>query len=212
MNNFKNYERKVYSQNGEDGIIEYIFNSIGTTNKIAVEIGVSAGLNGSENNSMYLSSQGWKAYWFDCLDNNSIPDNCTFTKEILTADNVVDIFKKLDIPKNIDLLSIDIDGNDYHIREALHDYKPTVCVMEYNGCINGNDEYIMPRNDNYFWPGISDRSFGASLKSLTIQAERLGYDLVYCESMGVNAFFIRKDVNIFKPLTSEEAWVKLCWS
>lgn len=212
MNTFQTYEKKVYSQNGEDGIIEHIFNSIGTTSKIAVEIGVSSGSNGSENNTMLLTTQGWKTYWFDCLDNNSVPSNCTFTKHMLTASNVVSIFENLNIPKDIDLLSIDIDGNDYHIREALKEYKPRVCIMEYNGCFDGAVEYVMPRDDNYFWAGTSDRTFGASLKSYTLQAEALGYDLVYCDSLGVNAFFVRKDVNVFKPLTSEEAWVKLWWS
>lgn len=212
MNTFQAYEKKVYSQNGEDGIIEYIFNSIGTTNKIAVEIGVSSGSNGSENNTMFLAIQGWKTYWFDCLDNNSVPNNCTFTKQILTADNVVKTFESLDIPKDIDLLSIDIDGNDYHIREALSEYRPRVCIMEYNGCFDSKEEYIMPRNDNYFWPGINDRTFGASLKSYAIQAERMGYDLVYCDSLGINAFFVRKDVNVFKSLTSQEAWIKLWWA
>lgn len=212
MNMIKQYEKKVYSQNGEDGIIQHIFDSIGTTNKIAIEIGVSAGASGSENNTMNLAIQGWKTYWFDCLDNDSVPNNCTFTKQILTADNVVDIFQSLDIPKDIDLLSIDIDGNDYHLREALNEYKPRVCIMEYNGCFDGKQDYIMPRNDNYFWPGETDRAFGASLKSYTEQANRLGYDLVYCNSNGVNAFFIRKDVNVFPIKTSEEAWVKLCWA
>jgi GR25 family glycosyltransferase involved in LPS biosynthesis len=211
-NPMKQFEKKVYSQNGEDGIIEHIFNAIGTTSKIAVEIGVSAGEDGSENNTMHLATQGWNTYWFDCLDNNSVPDNCIFTKQILTADNVVKTFESLDIPKDIDLLSIDIDGNDYYIREELSEYRPRVCIMEYNGCFDGKEEYIMPRNDNYFWPGGEDRTFGASLKSYTKQAERLGYDLVYCDSKGVNAFFVRKDINVFPALTSEKAWVKLWWA
>lgn len=112
----------------------------------------------------------------------------------------------------MDLLSIDIDGNDYHLREALSEYRPRVCIMEYNGCFDGAEEYVMPKNDEYGWPGETDRSFGASLKSYTLQANRYGYDLVYCESRGVNAFFVRQDVNPFPARTSEEAWVKLCWA
>lgn len=206
------YEDKIYSQGPEDGIIRHIFNTIGTTNKIAVEIGVSAGSSGYENNTMYLNTQGWKTYWFDCLDNNAVPENCIFTKKLLTADNIAQEFKSLDIPKDIDLLSIDIDSNDYHIREALSEYRPRVCIMEYNGCFDKSTEYIMPRNDEYNWQGIDQRDFGASLKSYTKQANRLGYDLVYCDSNGVNAFFIRKDVNVFPAKTSEEAWIKLYWA
>jgi len=207
------HEKKIYSQSGEDGIIQHIFQHIGADNKVAVEIGISAnsdGLPGYENNTRYLAEMGWKTYWFDCNNSAYIPDNCTFTRKMLTADNVKETFEMLNIPKNLDLLSIDIDGNDYHIREALAEYRPRVCIMEYNGCFDGKEDYIMPRNDNYWWQG--QRDFGASLQSYTYQANRLGYDLVYCNSNGVNAFFIKKDINVFKPLTSQEAWVKLCWS
>jgi hypothetical protein len=208
----KQFENKVYSQNGEDGIIEHIFNYIGTTNKVFAEIGVSAiSYNLIENNTMNLLQKEWSGYWFDCLD-TSVQKNCIFTKKLLTADNVLEIFEALNIPKDLDLLSIDIDGNDYHVRESLKDYKPRLCIMEYNGCFDGSVEYIMPRNDDYYWKGSEQRDFGASLKSYTYQANLLGYDLVYCDSNGVNAFFIRKDINVFKPLSSEEAWVKLCWA
>lgn len=201
------FEKCVYSQNGEDGIIEHIFNIIGTTNKIAVEIGVSVPNGGKQNNTRLLSENGWTTYWFDCLDVSNLPSNCVFTKKKLTADNIVDTFSELNIPKNIDLLSIDIDSNDYHLRKALSEYKPKVCIMEYNGVLDGSTEYIMPRNDNYCWQG--QRNYGASLKSYTKQANEFGYDLVYCESKGVNAFFVRKDVNLFPVKTSEEAWVIL---
>jgi hypothetical protein len=207
------YENKIYSQNGEDGIIQHIFENIGTTNKVAVEIGVSALTNNSdtyENNTMNLLCQGWKTYWFDCSDVKLVPENCVFTKKMLTQDNIAETFESLNIPKDMDLLSIDVDGNDYHLRQALHEYKPRVCIMEYNGCFNGVDEYVMPRNDDYWWQG--QRDFGASLKSYTKQANEMGYDLVYCDSQGVNAFYVRKDINVFQPLTSEQAWVKLCWA
>ena len=207
-----NHEKNIYSQNGEDGIIEHIFNTIGTTNKVAAEIGVSAvsKATGAETNTQYLAEQGWKTYWFDCENVVEIPFDCTFTRKFLTADNVKQTFELLNIPKDLDLLSIDVDGNDYHLREALADYNPKVCIMEYNGCFNGTEEYIMPQNDSYRWHG--QRDFGASLASYTKQADRLGYDLVYCTSEGVNAFFVRKDVNIFKPRTAQEAWIKLCWA
>lgn len=208
-------ENKIYSQNGEDGIIQCIFEAIGTTNKIAVEIGISAssGQQGRiENNTMNLLSSGWKTFWFDCIDPSYVPENCIFTKEFLTIENVTDIFTRVGVPKDFDLLSIDIDGNDYHLREALSKFNPRVCVIEYNGCFDGITEYIMPLNNNYMWSGTADRTFGASLKSYTIQADRMGYDLVYCDSKGVNAFFVRKDINKFTAVSSEEAWVKLCWS
>ena len=154
---------------------------------------------------MNLCNQGWKTYWFDMENPALIPKNCKFTKKELTEDNVLQTFKELNVPIEIDLLSIDIDGNDYYIRNALSSYNPMVYIIEYNGRFASDDDYIMPRNDAYRWNG--QRDFGASLLSLTKQANRLGYELVYCDSKGVNAFFVRKDINVFFNLTSEQAYV-----
>lgn len=207
----KQFEKKIHSQNGEDGIIEHIFNNIGTTNKIAVEFGVSAGGGGLETNTRYLSELGWKTYWIDSELATDLPQNCVFKKQFLTPSNIVKTFKELKVPKEFDLLSIDVDGNDYHLREALEKYSPRVYVIEYNGSIPCDIPYIMPRNDSYVWQ-LWKTNFGASLLSYTEQADRLGYDLVYCESRGVNAFFVRKDINVFPKLSAEHAWVKLWWA
>lgn len=213
-------ENRIYSQNGEDGIIDHIFATIGVTNRVAVEIGVSVTAtdqqgnyisNRMENNTASLADD-WKLYWFDIIDPFTTPGSCTFTNKFLTKDNIVASFEQIGIPKEFDLLSIDIDSNDYYLRDALKGYSPRVVISEYNGCFDGSTEYIMPYNEDYIWPGSTDREYGASLKSLTKQADELGYDLVYCEKKGVNAFFIRKDVNVFKTLTSEEAWVGVWWS
>ena len=130
----------------------------------------------------------------------------TILKRYLTIDNVLESIKFEDIG----CLSVDIDGNDYHIREALDTYMPRVIVMEYNGCFGPTSEYVMGYNENYSL-NIGDIKFGASLLSLINQANRLGYDYVYSESRGADAFFIRKDINPFKTLTSEEGWVELFW-
>jgi hypothetical protein len=193
------------SQNGEDGIIQHIFKSIGTTNKVFVEIGVSASEGEIENNTFNLLNHGWTGYWFDFMEVGCVSPNCKFIKEKVTVDNVVGLFESAGIPKKIDILSIDIDSNDYYIREVLNEYSPSVYIMEYNGCYDSDTDYVMPRDDNYIWKG--QRNFGASLKSLTTQANNLGYDLVYCDSRGINAFFIRKDINVFLPKTSKQAYI-----
>lgn len=214
-------EHKIYSQNGEDGVIDTIFSIIGVTNKIAVEIGVSVTAtdehgdyisNRLENNTAALADNDWRLYWFDIIEPFITPINCTFTNKFLTKDNIVESFEENCIPIEFDLLSIDIDSNDYYLRDALKGYSPRVVISEYNGCFDASVEYVMPYDEDYIWPGTTDREYGVSLKSLTKQADELGYDLVYCEKKGVNAFFVRKDINVFKPLTSEEAWVRLWWS
>jgi len=207
----RRYEVKTHSQNGEDGIINHIFSKIHTTNKIAVEFGVSAGGGGLETNTRRLAEEGWSVFWFDYDDASNLPPNCVFTKEFITASNAASAFAQANIPTEFDLLSIDIDSNDYHVRAALNMYSPRVYVIEYNGNYPGHLEYVMPRDDNYKWK-LWETNFGASLKSLVKQGDALGYDLVYCESRGVNAFFVRKDINPFPVKTAEEAYVKLWWA
>lgn len=207
----KEFERRVFSQNGEDGIIEHIFNGIGTTDKVAVEFGVSAGGGGQQSNSRFLAENGWKTFWFDTRDLSYSPPNCTFKKVLLTPANICSVFEEMGVPTEFDLLSVDVDGNDYHLRQALSGYKPRVCVMEYNGCFPAEQEYIMPHNDDYRWGGWR-KDFGASLTSLTIQANSLGYDLVYCDSQGVNAFYVRRDVNVFPAKEPKDVWVQLWWA
>lgn len=208
----KEYEKKYTSQFGEDGIIEHIFNTIGTTNKIAVEIGVIGDkVDFPENNTWKLHTKGWNCFWFDLTKPNYELENIILTTKYLTSNNISDIFSDLKIPNDFDLLGIDIDGNDYHIRKALRQYKPRVIIMEYNGCYSPHCDYIMPENNNYIWQGENDTTFGASLKSITKLNNEFGYDLVYCTSEGVNAFFIRKDINIFKCKEPDEVFKKVLW-
>lgn len=203
----KKFENKTYSQNGEDGIISYIFEKIGTTNKVAVEIGVTDGGSGAQNNTRLLAENGWKTFWFDLKPPTYKPKNCVFSNRKLTRTNILEEFESVGVPTEFDLLSIDIDSNDYYIRETLTAYNPRIYIMEYNGYYNSQSNYIMPYDENYSWSKRTD--FGASLLSYSKQADRLGYDLIYCESRGINAFFIRKDLNLFEKKSFEEIYVKL---
>lgn len=202
------HERKVYSQNGEDGVIAHIFDRIGTTNRLAVEFGVG---DGQETNTRLLAEQGWQCVWFDAYEATAIPTGVTFRRAWLTTHTLPIEFQAANIPTEFDLLSIDVDGNDYHLRQSIEKYQPRVIVQEYNGCFGPTEEYIMPQNDTYQWK-LWDKNFGASLLSLTQQANSLGYDLVYCERRGVNAFFVRQDINSFPVLSVEQAWRPLWWA
>lgn len=206
----KEHEAKIYSQNGEDGILAHIMGTIGCRPvPVAVEFGVG---NGYENNTRLLGELGWHTHWFDCGELRHQPRLCRFRQVMLTADNIVREFIESGIAHEFDVLSIDVDGNDYHLREALaNHFRPRVCVMEYNGSFGPAEEYVMPRDDSYSWQAWAT-DFGASLLSLTNQANRWGYDLVYCESRGVNAFYVRADINPFPVLSVEEAWRPLWWA
>ncbi|WP_238392441.1 hypothetical protein [Paenibacillus antri] len=196
-NNLNLYEKSITSQNGEDGIIEEIFRRIGTTNKFFVEFGVQDGM---QCNSAYLSVYN---HWNGLLieGDRDMYERALFNYQgkpvsivnsFITRDNIVSIFKENEVPVEIDLLSIDIDGNDYWVWKSLEEYRPRVVIVEYNASYAPPIEWIMEYNDYHVWDGTDH--FGASLTSYTKLANEMGYSLICTESQGVNAFFVRTDL------------------
>lgn len=185
MNSINYFERRIYSENGEDGILEYIFSIIGTTNKFFVEFGAD---NGKVCNTRYFrEKKGWNGLLMDPRD-----DNPSFIKkEFVTAENVNDLFEKYGVPQNFDLLSIDVNGNDYHIWKAIQNYTPRVVVIEYNSQIPPNESRVIEYDSNFVWDGTD--YFGASLLALVKLGKSKGYTLVGCDNNGVNAFFIKDE-------------------
>jgi hypothetical protein len=207
------HEHKAYSQNGEDGIIAEIFRRIGTTNKYFVEFGVGDGM---ENNTAFLLLQGWQGAWIEGSTASAIAIRKTFAKMIgekrlhlqnafITAENIESLFANAAVPEEIDLCSIDIDGNDYWVWKAITRTKPRVVVIEYNSTFPASTEWIKPYNPTWTWDGTT--AFSASLKSLERLGTDKGYALVGCDFRGVNAFFVRHDLvgdRFHAPFTAEE--------
>jgi hypothetical protein len=182
------YEKKVYSQNGEDGVLEKIFDLINPTNKFFVEFGCG---NGSECNTRYLR----QFHGFDglLLDSN-YESNLTLNlhKEFITKDNINILFQKYNVPLEFDLLSIDIDGNDFYVWNSLIEYTPRVVVIEYNAAHLPDEDKVILYDEKFRW----DRTnyFGASILAYYRLGGKKGYSLVYAENSGVNIFFIRDDI------------------
>lgn len=180
------YEEKVYSQNGEDGVLKKIFEIIGVTNQYYVEFGTE---NGSECNTRRLREQDkWNGLLMDGGYENQ---NINLRKEFITADNINYLFQKYNVPKQFDLLSVDVDFNDWYIWKALDNYQSRVVVIEYNATHLPDEDRIViydPRR----WDGSN--YFGASLLALYNLGISKGYSLVYADAKGVNLFFIRNDV------------------
>lgn len=183
--NINSFELRVYSQNGEDGIIKIIFHKIGTTNKYFVELGTE---NGKECNSALLLEKGWTGLQIDSKKTR----NKFVKREFVTAENVEKVLKKYDVPKNFDLLSIDIDGNDYWVWKELKIFYPRVVVIEYNASIPPNESKVVPYNPRFKWDGTN--YFGASLLALTKLSQKKGYQLIGCDSTGTNAFFVKREL------------------
>lgn len=175
-------EKKISSQNGEDGVLAAIFGAIGVTNRYVVEFGAE---NGTECNSANLLRQGWSGLLLDADDH----PGTTVRREFITAENVNDVFAKHGIPREFDLLSIDIDGNDYYVWRALNN-RPRVVVIEYNASMPPELSRAIVYDPKFKWDNTD--YFGASLRALAELADRKGYELVYCERAGGNAFFIAR--------------------
>jgi len=187
----KQFEKKVYSQNGEDGIIEEIFNRIGTTNKFFVEFGVQSG---SECNTRLLRKHGWTGVWMD-----SSYENTNVHKVFLTVENINETFAKFEVPKEFDLLSIDIDGNDFWMWQALKKYEPRVVVIEYNAQISPEKVLTIPYNPKFRQCSSPTRDdfFGASLGAFIELGKRKGYEYLCVNELVnkkyVNAFFVKSE-------------------
>lgn len=196
VENINLFEQKFYSQNGEDGIIRIIFDKIKTTNKFCVEFGIHP----HEGNTIHLQKNKWYCLW---MDGNG--DDEKIKKEFITAENINLLFKKYNVPKEFDLLSIDIDYNDYWIWKAIN-IRPRVVVIEYNSSISLNESKVVEYEPNKCWDGTN--YFGASLLALYKLGINKGYTLIGCDNSGTNAFFVRHDLvkNNFKVRDIKEIY------
>ena len=193
------YGYKVYSQNDEDGLLYEIFRRIGIKTRSFVEFGVG---NGLENNSLYLLKQGWHGLWIEGSSQHVQYIKDKFSKilktgqlslieSFITKDNINTLIKST-FSNEIDLLSIDIDGNDYHIWQAIDVISPRVVCIEYNAKFVPPVKWTIEYNPKHTWDG-SDYQ-GASLAALAELGSQKGYQLVGCNLSGINAFFVRKDL------------------
>lgn len=199
---------KGWSQNDEDGILAEIFRRIGIDHHAFIEFGVG---DGCENNSVALLTQGWRGLWVEGDEAHaaSIRHNFSpliqasllhFSHSFVTRENAATIAAAAGLGAGIDLLSIDLDGNDYHVWEALANLNPRVVVVEYNAKFRPPADWVWPYREDNVWNATD--AFGASLCAFDRMARSRGYQLVGCNLTGANAFFVRTDLardRFFEP-------------
>jgi hypothetical protein len=215
---FDSVEFRSYSQNGEDGILLFIFSLVGTTNKKVVEISVG---NGMECNAANLIiNHGWRGLLFDGSEETiAVAKNFykkhkdtwisppTLVSAWITRDNVDQLISSHGFSGEIDLLSIDIDGNDYWIWKAIECIEPRVVVLEHNSLWGADRAITIPYQEN-FVADMTARVYysGASLPAFVKLGHEKGYRLVGVQRLGFNAFFVRAGVaeEILPEVTVEE--------
>lgn len=200
---------KAYCQNDEDGILAEIFRRIGPGQRRFVEIGIE---DGRQCNTLALLLQGWQGGWVEANPGRAARARELFQQFI--APGQLTVRQGFATPQNIDhlvgaepldLLSIDIDGNDYWLWQAAPQ-TPRVVVIEYNASWIPPLDVVMRRDDGFNWAEHGTNGAGASLAALTRLGAEKGYNLVGCSASGVNAFFVRAELcgDLFAaPYTAE---------
>lgn len=199
----REYEFKVFSQWGEDGIIQHLTSSIEIKNKTFIEFGVEDFF--ESNCRFLLMKDDWKGLVIDGSEANikRLQSSYFFWKHHLiakrafvTKDNIDNLLVKSGFDEDLGILSVDIDGVDYFVLESIASYKPRILIVEYNPVFGPDRKISVPYKADFFRTEThySNLYFGASLAAMTHLAEKKGYALVGVGSMGGNAFFVREDL------------------
>ncbi len=194
-------EKRVYSQHGEDGVIQVLLEKLPPCHRFVVEFGAHDGE--SMSNSRHLIvDHDWHAVlvephppFFKLLQaryaNN---DRVRTVQAYISPENINQLFADAGVPKDFDILSIDVDGPDYYLWQALTDYQPTIVLVECNASIPPNREYVVPQDKAWELSGTAEE--GANLLALYQLGVRKGYRLVYTELSGANLFFVHESIAI----------------
>jgi hypothetical protein len=196
------YEYSLYSQNGEDGIIRYLFSEIGFQSRKFLEFGFGV----TENNSLrlimkehfggvYLDGNLTTVRRFNRLAQWLGHPEAQAHRGFLDLDNLKSIIQSTGLPHDIDFLSIDVDGNDYWFWKQIDFLNPRVVVIEYNASFGPDLKVSVPYDPSFDRHQKHPSGFyhGASFEALKDLGQQKGYRLVGCNSGGLNAFFVREN-------------------
>jgi hypothetical protein len=209
-------EFRVFSQWGEDGIIQYLISRVPIENNSFIEFGVE---DYRESNTRFLLIRdNWSGLVIDGSAKNveKIKKDDLYWRYDLTAlcafitrDNINELIRKR-FHGDIGILSIDVDGNDYWIWEAIDVVSPRIVICEYNSIFGVKKAVSVPYNPAFYRTEahFSNLYFGASLPALCNLASRKGYVFVGCTKAGNDAFFVRNDVaNNVMSVTAREGYI-----
>jgi hypothetical protein len=195
-------EFKVFSQWGDDGIINFLCAYLDIPNKVFVEFGVE---NYTECNTRFLLiNDNWTGLIMDGSREHmeSVKNEDIYWKHDLraldrfvTKENINEIFTETNITGEIGLLHIDIDGNDYWIWEEINVVNPIIVIIEYNSIFGLDNPWTIPYDTSFVRnkAHYSNLFYGASLLSVYDLALEKGYSFIGCNSNGNNAYFVRND-------------------
>jgi len=195
-------EFKVFSQFGDDGIIQYLARNLDLRHKTFVEFGVDDYM--ESNTRFLLQKDNWSGFIMDGSSHNmqklkSAPffwkHDLTAEAVFITRENIRGLLQQHTRRwPGLDLLHIDLDGNDYWVWQEI-DLNPTIVIMEYNSTFGVERAITVPYSADFqrSQAHYSNLYWGTSLRALHALATRKGYDFIGCNSAGNNAYFVRRD-------------------
>ncbi len=198
----------MYSQWGEDGIIQWLIRQIPIENKTFIEFGVQ---NYEEANTRFLLEENnWSGMIIDGSKENmdAVKREDIYWRydlkavdAFITRENINELLKQSGFNEDLGILSIDIDGNDYWVLQEINVVKPRILICEYNSMYGADRAVTIPYARDFCRTRAhySNLYFGCSLKALTILAKRKGYSFIGTNSNACNAFFVREDLTHFLP-------------
>jgi hypothetical protein len=200
------HELRVFSQNGEDGVVEEILRRIGVATRSCVEFGIESGIEG---NCVFLADVlGWDALFMESHPERfaALAGKYRHRPGVRTVqatvgpENIDGLLDGAGVPTELDVMSIDVDGADYWIWKAIERVRPRLVVIEYNAALDPRRRLVQPLEPREGWDGTD--YFGASLGALTSLAHAKGYRLVHTDLAGVNAFYVARE--LAAPFPPEE--------
>lgn len=213
IDSIQNVEFKVFSQWGEDGIIQYLIHKLPIKNEIFIEFGVE---NYTESNTRFLLiNNNWSGLVLDgskgnidYIKNDDIywRYNINAVEKFITRDNINQTILEQNISGDIGILSVDIDGNDYWVWEKIECISPRIVICEYNSIFGADEDVTIPYDEKFYRTEAhySNLYYGVSLKAICRLANLKGYDFIGCNSAGNNAFFVRKDLTNYLNIEDTE--------
>lgn len=211
-------EFRVFSQWGEDGILQALVSQVPIRRKIFVEFGVETYV--ESNTRFLLINNNWSGLVIDGSKDNIETikrdpiywqHNLKAVESFITKDNINELLLENGIKGDIGVLSVDIDGNDYWVWEQITAVQPAIVVTEYNSLFGSKRAVTVPYDETFqrSKAHYSHIYYGASLAALVALANRKGYDFVGANTAGNNAFFVRRDLrpDALPVLTVEEGFV-----
>ncbi len=208
---FRESEFRVFSQWGEDGIIQFLLNHVLIERPLFVEFGVE---NYTESNTRFLlTNNQWSGIVIDGSDEDIEyikrdpiywAANLKAVSAFITKDNINELITENGISGDIGILSVDIDGNDYWVWQAIESISPRIIICEYNSHFGSEAEVTIPYDPAFVRDSahFSKIYYGASISAFNSLAESRGYSLVASNSVGNNIFFVRKDLIGSLPVLS----------